>query len=916
MFKKKLLFFFAMLFVYLSAISQDSMKEIVYNKQAYINICDYLYYYEDTTEILQIDKIAEISKKEGFKFLDNNEIHIDFNRKIHWFCFKIKNATNIKQELLLELNNATIDEAQFFLFSDSLVRISQKYGDVFKYIDELYLGDVFVHKLNLEPNADYTCYFYLDGGSDVLNVPVNLFTLNKFIKTLNSRNIVLGLFLGIIFILLLTTFFTLYSNVKEAVYYNFLLYMVFVGMWVLTQDGFMYLHVWSGIAIMNNLMASILPLLAFYFFGMFAIRFLATKKHAPKLYLIIKGTAFLTLLSVASIVLGVFSVSVSVQIALLMSEIMTLELVVLGFVTMKYNFRLASFFLFAFLPYLVGLVFVMLNISYGLLNLDIRSVVHKFSLIAQMIILFAAINDKLKKQKEEIKYELIDREKKYRDLFDNAVEAIFVVCNRLICFYNPKFKSLIGKMEFVDSTFLFENIIHKEDKEKVMHWHTIVCEQRGDTNSVIFRLHEDSDSGKVSWMELSAVPIEWEGKSATLNFMNDITARINGEEERKKLELQLQHSQKMETIGNLAGGIAHDFNNILTPIVGYTDIILSNLPKDHAVFEDLKYISQSALRAKDLVNQILLFSRQMDVEREVIKVGKLIEYVRKSIKVSVPSNITIEVNNNAKNEFVFMNQTQAHQILINICRNAFQAIGEKEGRVVIATDIYNATEFHDHYLPFKLKPLVYIKFSIYDNGIGIENDTLKHIFDPFFTTKGVGEGVGLGLSVAQGIVNNNGGAIYVDSRPGIGTRFDVFLPLYENKKNTIPMQPDDLCMGTETILVIDDKKEITNMLERILHRLGYKAYVYNNSLDALRYFKANSETIDLVLTDLVMPHLNGKEIMNEVLNEKPNVKVLIMSGFAESIEVDAEMETRFGYIIKPIDVKYLSKKIRKLLDNK
>jgi signal transduction histidine kinase len=356
-------------------------------------------------------------------------------------------------------------------------------------------------------------------------------------------------------------------------------------------------------------------------------------------------------------------------------------------------------------------------------------------------------------------------------------------------------------------------------------------------------------------------------------IMIDITDRKKAEEERIVLETRLQQSQKMESIGTLAGGIAHDFNNILYPIIGFTELSMQELSKTHEVQENLQDILEGAKRARDLVKQILMFARQ---EKQTLKptvLKPVVEEAMKLLRSSIPANIDIQGNLYDGNDFVLCDATEIHEIVMNLCTNAYHSMEESGGAIVVRLDKQNP-------LPdLNLPPGEYLCLSVSDNGVGIPIEIIDKIFEPYLTTKEIGKGSGLGLSVVHGIVTNYDGDISVESSPGNGSVFNVFLPVTtQSKKVEQKLIKDKPLDGTENILFVDDEASIVKLAKRILERLGYTITGKTSCTEALELFKEKPDEFDLVITDMAMPIMTGTEFAKKILKIQPDIPIIMCSG--------------------------------------
>lgn len=395
----------------------------------------------------------------------------------------------------------------------------------------------------------------------------------------------------------------------------------------------------------------------------------------------------------------------------------------------------------------------------------------------------------------------------------------------------------------------------------------------------------------------------------------DITERKKAEEERKSLESQLLQAQKMETIGTLAGGIAHDFNNILSPILICAEVALEDTPKDSETHETIETILKAANRAKDLVKRILLFSRSGEQNRETVKIKEAVNDALKLARSSIPTTITISKKIKLKDETITADSIQIHQLIMNLCTNAYQAMQKSGGEISIELSVIDIDDSSNKLL--RLKKGEYILLSISDTGHGIEESTKQRIFDPFFTTKETGKGTGLGLSVVLGIVMNHDGEITVESEVGKGTTFHVYLP--RSVQDAAAMQSDEKAdpKGVENVLFIDDESAITFVGKNALEHLGYSVTALNNASEALEMFRTKPEHFNIIISDYTMPNMTGLQLAVKLKKIDRDIPVIIASGYNDTI--NEENMDRFNideYITKPFTGPQLGRVIRKVMAKK
>jgi len=500
---------------------------------------------------------------------------------------------------------------------------------------------------------------------------------------------------------------------------------------------------------------------------------------------------------------------------------------------------------------------------------------------------------------------LRESEEKYRLLAANAKDAIFIEQNGFIKFPNPKTLEMTACSVEELRSIPFTQFIHPEDRDRVSRNYLMKLKDNEISEGYSFRLI--SRDGKDFWVDLNAVLINWEGKPATLNFVRDLTKT-------KVLESQLIQAQKMEAIGTLAGGIAHDFNNILAAIIGYAEIAKGRTEqKDLHKFLD--NILSACERAKNLVRQILTFSRKAEKDVKAMNMGLLVKEGLKLLRATLPSNIEIHSNNVMKTGTVLADPTQIHQVLMNLCTNAAHAMRERGG--TLRVDLENVEIKSENAYRFPdLEPGLFVKLTVSDTGIGMSPDIMSRIFDPFFTTKGLGEGTGLGLSVVYGIVRECGGTVSINSAPGIGSVFTVYIPAVEKSGESKEKRDDSPSGGRERILFIDDEQALADMGQAMLEGLGYRVFSTTSSSLALKLFRSRPDRFDLIITDLTMPGMTGVDLAREFMTIRPDIPIILCTGFSELI--GEEEALRMGirdYAIKPLSMKDIARRIRKVLDS-
>ena len=499
---------------------------------------------------------------------------------------------------------------------------------------------------------------------------------------------------------------------------------------------------------------------------------------------------------------------------------------------------------------------------------------------------------------------LKDSEEKYRLLVENANDAIFIIQEGKVTFPNPKAKILSRYISIELDRVPFFEYIHPEEKETVIEWYKKTLRGNEAPNTFSFKLI--NPDGKEIWVELNAVLVNWENKVAALNFLRDVSAQ-------KMLESQFLQSQRMKSIGTLAGGIAHDFNNLLMGIQGNASVMLLDLEPDHELFENVKSIERCVKSGANLTRQLLGFARG---GKYVVKPIYINEVINRTSHIFSRTRKEINIHRNYQNSVwvVSIDVGQIEQVLLNLYVNAWQAMPEG-GDLYIETQNVTLNEDYIKTKPYFIERGKYVKISVTDNGVGMDKSVQERIFEPFFTTKEVGTGTGLGLASAYGIIKNHGGLVNCYSEKGVGTTFNVYLPALEQTAIEDKETVQEILMGTETILLVDDERMIVEAGKKMIESLGYEVLAVKSGEEAIKIFTQSHDRIDIVILDMIMPQMNGGEVYDRLKKISSEVKVLLASGYSRNGQAEEILDRGCnGFIQKPFNINYLSQKIREVLD--
>ena len=505
---------------------------------------------------------------------------------------------------------------------------------------------------------------------------------------------------------------------------------------------------------------------------------------------------------------------------------------------------------------------------------------------------------KIRRERRQVDEALLDSEEKYRLVVENASDAIFIEQDGKIKYCNLKTLEIsgytieeLGQRSWLSLRFIPEHSVDADPASTSTY--QILTKQK-----------------KEKWIDVNQVKIIYNNRPALLNFVRDITGQ-------KALEDRLKMSQKLEAIGTLAGGIAHDFNNILSPILGYTELVMDRISKSSPDYNNLIQVYQAANRAKELVQQILTFSRQSEQEPRPMRVQLVVHEALKLLRSAIPTTIKFKITINDNCAPVTADPTQIHQIIMNLCTNAYHAMMEKGGVMGVSLDeIYINKEDVIGYNG--IRSGLYVCLCVSDTGHGMDSTILPRIFEPFFTTKEKGLGTGMGLAVVHGIVKNHKGYIDVYSELGKGSTFKIYLPIEKQALTSIDKTDSgEIPRGSERILVIDDERYIAQMMMQMLESLGYTVEVKTNGSEAFDIFLQDPYYFQLVITDQIMPQITGDILARKLLAVRSDLPIILCTGFSDYIEKDWLREIGIrDVVMKPILKSEIARVIRRSLDLK
>jgi PAS domain S-box-containing protein len=525
--------------------------------------------------------------------------------------------------------------------------------------------------------------------------------------------------------------------------------------------------------------------------------------------------------------------------------------------------------------------------------------------------------EKKKTEQEKVKTEqaLRHSEELYRLITENTSDLICMLDKEGNYEYvSPSHQVMLGyTAEELNGKNCF-SLVHPDDcervKKSVLDSLQLSREERVDLR---FK-HHDGEwrdfEGICNW-----ITDEQEQPQRTIIVSRDLTDRKNSEKALKASEEQLRQSQKLEAIGQLAGGVAHDFNNLLTVITGYSDLLIRSLDQNDPSRPRINEIRKAAERATSLTRQLLAFSRKQMLQPKLFNLNTLVTDMGKMLRRLIGEDIELTISTTSENTEINADPSQIEQVLMNLVVNARDAM-PNGGKIMIETATVNIDKTYSS-THFAAQPGLYVMLAVSDTGCGMDAETQKHIFEPFFTTKDAGKGTGLGLSTTYGIIKQSGGNIWVYSEPSHGTTFKVYLPRATQTAHEEQLvEESKVINGNETLLLVEDEPQIRQMAYEFLTECGYKVLVASNGLEALSILEGYKDTVHLILTDLVMPHLNGRELADRVAELRPGTRVLFMSGYTnDAIVRHRVLDSSTWFIEKPFSPEALARKIREVLEN-
>ncbi|MBF0378087.1 MAG: response regulator [Desulfamplus sp.] len=922
---------------------------------------------------LDINTIASEQFSSSFKPLEGKS-SFGYSPLSYWFRLTVENKADHPIEWFIEYPYAVVDEFIFYKPIDNENGNSQ--GSILKNltstdstsldlnntkpIDQLFSiiksGDKYPFSerpvnfrttiIPITQMPGQTTYYFNIISDGAIVVPLLAWGKDRFERHINADSAVNWLYYGVMLAAVLYNFF-IFLSVKEWTYLHLIIFVAGASLATMTHNGLSFQYLWSNSTWWANVCHPFFGFITWLGAIMFTISFLSTKTNLPRLHIFLM--ILICLSSVMLLIPFILPYYIATQSMLIFSGVSVLAMLASGLILCFKGQRQARFYILAWSSMLISSLLMVFK-SFGVLQSNVwTDSIIQMSIALFVTILSFGLVDKINTIKQERQKALEEKqkaleekqkafeekekalkmvsasEKQYRLLANSVKEVIWTLDLRTLemTYVTPSIFQMTGyTAEEAKNNFSFKRMLSPDSAKKTMEAIKMATtiNDSGDNRQNFKEMPQleaefYTKQGDTIWTETTltflrdedGVPFEMLGVS------RDITERRRAEREKKKLEEKLIQSNKLEAIGTLAGGISHDMNNILTAIMGYVEISLSDVPEGSRIRQRLDRVLNACYRARDLVKQILTFSRQDSQENIPVNINIMIKEVLKLIRASLPATIKIQQNIPSDKYILIADPTKIHQIIMNLCSNAGYAMQEQGGLLAVCTELMELDpDSAGKYLD--LKPGTYIRMTVSDTGHGMNKEIMERIFEPFFTTKPRGKGTGMGLAMVHGIVKNLGGNIYVYSEVGKGTTFHLFFPKAPEGSQVCTIESVSIATGDETILYVDDEIPIVEMAQEMLTTLGYKVEGVVGSVQALERFKQSPEKFDIVITDQTMPNLTGCEFAKKIWEIRSGIPVILCSGFNDL--VNPEFAKNIGiseYVMKPYSKQEMAIKIRKAL---
>ena len=861
--------------------------------------------------------LAEVSKPEyDSRFIAHTSPvpNFGFSLSAFWVRLRVKSASHSRSPWALQLHNPNMDFVDLYVLNAAgKVSVAKHSGRMRPLQSGDFFGEHPVFLISFPRASTQTIYMRFQGEESVI-IPLRLLSMTSFIADVGSSHISNGILLGILVIMLLYNLF-LFVSLRDKNYLYFVLSIAAYLLFSVSFLGIGYRYLWPNLVTWNKLTLPLSAGLLVLALLKFSDLFLMAKERMAGIHKAI----MVMMILVGGFVIGTFFLNYPIFIqAIVLATIVNAALVVTAtMISSRQGYRPARFLLLGFSILAVGVIVFLLVRLGRLPSTPLTGNGFAYGGVALILLMALALADRikiLKAEKEESDQSLRKSEEQVR-ILSRATEqspALILITDLRgnIEYANPRFEEVTG-YTFAEVRGKNPRLLKSGETPRAVYeelWRTIASGEawRGEWQN-------RKKNGELYWESALICPIKNEAGEIThyLGIKEDIT-------EHKELQDQLFQVQKMESIGTLAGGIAHDFNNILTVIKGYSDFALSRLDKGHPLYNDISIIQSAGEKAENLTRQILAFSRKQIYHPQVVDLNRIIRDMENMALRLIGEDIRIEMSLAPELPAIKADPSQIEQICVNLLVNARDAInlrtdraGEKKITIETGTIFLDEDYVRQH---MGSKKGLHILFAISDTGTGINEDIRKKIFDPFFTTKAYG--TGLGLATVYGIVKQNEANILLTSEPGTGSTFKIYWPAVVEKPpvvSGVDLVGADL-HGSERVLLAEDESSVAGFVYAVLKKAGYQVTVARNGKEALDLAARQSVPFDLLLTDLVMPDMNGKELSEKIKEILPTIRILFSSGYTDSyLDHSGALDDAIDFLQKPYSMNALLKKVRSVL---
>ena len=911
---KLVCFWGTLLLILISPLRAQQTITLVDSQEKYL-LGKVLEILEDPGGEYSIRDVASPPFNSRFKASSKNILNYGFTHSVYWVRFAIKNEANFRSPWVLELDFPNMHFADFYALTSNGEIIKTSLTGVLRPLksrDIIFQNMVFT--LILPKDSDRIVYARFSNQAAMF-LRLTFWSTDQFTKKMQITNIFVGIFIGILLITSGYNLFLFFSlRDKSYLYYSLLIFSLLL--FTLSYSGLGAIHIWPNMMWLNLWSVPLSNGLMLLGFLKFSDSFLQMRIRLKRFHLIIY---FLIVIILLFIVTAVFSGYHFIIFHLVVISVLCLLLIVgAGLISYREGFKPALYFILGISVVSISGICIALSRLKLLPGKFFSEQGFILSIIILIWMLSQALADRIKvlrKDKEKVDRELKQSEERVR-ILSRAMEqspALVVITDLKgnIEYVNPKFREITGysadEVIGKNPRILKSNRI--PDSVYKTLWKTITAglEWQGE-------FLNQKKNGELYWQSTYICPIKNENDEIShyLGLMEDIS-------EQKKLQEQLLQAQKMESIGSLAGGIAHDFNNILTVIKGYSDMILRKINKSHPLYKDISLIRSAGEKAENFTRQILAFSRKQIYQPHIIDLNQVITDMEKMMRRMIGEDINIKMSLEPDIPRIKADPSQIEQIFVNLIINARDAIQQNaviqnEKLIMIETgQVFLDRDYVRRNIDCQYGLHVY--FSVSDSGVGMSDDTKQKIFDPFFTTKD--RGTGLGLATIYGIVKQNSGDIFVYSEVGKGSRFKIYWPVANEDLTILIPEVTGSCglTGSENILIAEDDRDVAKFVSTALSEAGYRVLAAKSGKEAMKLIEKEKFPIDLLMTDLVMPDLNGKDLSQKIKEKYPRIPVLFTSGYSDDLLVsNGQLEKNVNFLPKPYTVTALLKKIRQILD--